>query len=98
MRRLLMFALLFALPLAAQDSVPFDKSGNKLLNGIYNFRQVVWQVGTDNTGNLGKAAAYYGTVTFDGNGNYNLNASAWDSRNSSVQPYVTTGTYIISSG
>src|SRR5262245_1127471 len=45
----LMSALLFALPVAAQDSLAFDKSGNGLLKGVYNFRQVVWQVGNFDT-------------------------------------------------
>src|SRR5438067_908361 len=88
--------LTLTLPMLADDAVVFDKSGNGLLKGVYNFRHVAWQVGTDDTGNLGKAVALYGTITFDGNGNYSLNASAWDSRNSTVQRAVATGTYIIS--
>jgi uncharacterized protein (TIGR03437 family) len=98
MRCSLFLALLlaFTLPLIADDSVTFDKSGNGLLKGVYNFRHVAWQVGTDNTGNLGKAVALYGTITFDGNGNYNVNASVWDSRNASVQTLTAPGTYIIS--
>jgi len=90
-----MFAAI-ALPLIAADSVPFDKSGNGLLKGAYNFRHVAWQVGTDMTGNLGKAVSIYGAITFDGNGNYSINGSAWDSRTPSIQPFTATGTYLIS--
>src|SRR5437879_10029018 len=96
MRRFLMSALLFTLPVAAQDSVAFDKSGNGLLKGVYNFRQVVWQVGNLDTGDLGRAVALYGTITFDGNGNYNLHAKVWDSKASDIQTSTATGTYIIS--
>jgi len=94
--RILSCLFAIVLPLAAQDTVTFDKSGNGLLKGVYNFRQVAWQVGTDDTGNLTKAVAYYGTITFDGNGTYNMNASAWDSQTPGVQPYTLTGSYTIS--
>src|SRR5258707_1091972 len=72
----------------AQDSVPFDSSGNGLLKGVYNFRQVV--------GSLNRAVSLYGTITFDGNGNYSIQGTAYDSKVSNTQPYTATGTYVIS--
>ena len=69
MNKLARAALLLAaaLPLAAQ--IPFDNSGNNLLNGTYYFREVVQVVG-DSAGDLSESFAFYGNITFDGNGNY----------------------------
>jgi len=74
----------------------WDTTGNQLLQGTYYFRQVAWVVG-DNSGTLGQAISLYGTVAFDGNGNYTMNASAFDSGgNGSVQNnIVLNGTYSI---
>jgi uncharacterized protein (TIGR03437 family) len=88
--------------LPAADSVPFDSSGNNLLNGVYNFRQVVF-VPVDVLGNLGRAVSLYGTITFDGNGNYSLNASVLDCSvtfacGAGIQPFSKNGTYRISAG
>ena len=78
---------------AAQN---FDSSGNNQLQGTYYFREVIWVVG-DNSGNLGRAIATYGNITFDGNGNYNLtNTQVMDSDVGVPQTYATSGTYTIS--
>jgi len=66
-----------AWPLAAQSPV-FDTSGNHLLNGTYYFRQVIYGISTSAdtstgiTGDISQAIAVYGSITFDGNGNYTI--------------------------
>src|SRR5690348_3106720 len=72
----------------------FDSSGNGMLTGTYYFREVFYVVG-DNAGDFSEAAALYNTVTFDGNGNYSMNALLADS-NSGVQSGTIKGTYAIS--
>lgn len=74
----------------------FDNSGNRMLNGSYYFRQVVWAIDSSNTGSLGAAISIYGTVTFDGNGGYSTTAVLFDSGVGTTQPYNVTGTYTIS--
>jgi uncharacterized protein (TIGR03437 family) len=80
---------------AAAQTPLWDNTGNSLLNGTYYFRHVTYQVG-DGTGNLTYAAALYGTITFDGNGNYTMN-SPWlvDSRGNNQQVSNITGIYRI---
>ncbi|HEX4133450.1 MAG TPA: IPT/TIG domain-containing protein [Bryobacteraceae bacterium] len=61
-------------PLAAQAPTP-DTSGNGMLNGTYYFRQVVNVISgsPDSSGIVGDISdtiAIYGTIAFDGNGNY----------------------------
>src|SRR5947209_9582412 len=74
----------------------WDTSGNSLLQGTYYFRDVIWLVG-DNAGDLGRAIAVYGTISFDGSGKYTLsNAQVIDSDVGSPQNFSTTGTYSIS--
>ena len=75
----------------AADAVAWDSSGNGLLNGAYNFREVMWR----NNGDFHRVAIY-GSLQFDGNGNYSLNSSVMDSSLGSVQSFSTTGAYRIS--
>ena len=93
----------FLLPAAAvwqATAQTWDTSGNGLLNGPYYFRQVAWTVG-DSAGDLQEAVSVYGTITFDGKGNYSINGQVNDS--SSSQPSCGTkaltasGTYTIAS-
>jgi uncharacterized protein (TIGR03437 family) len=49
----------------------WDSAGNALLKGTWCFRQVVWQV-ADSSGNLSRAIALSGNITFDGSGTYTL--------------------------
>jgi uncharacterized protein (TIGR03437 family) len=90
-----MLLALAALPLGAQ-TYSWDNSGNGLLKGTYYFRQVVWVVGGSD-GSLGEAAALYGTINFDGNGNYSTSAQIYDINGNGVtqQNYNVTGTYSI---
>ncbi len=75
----------------------WDTSGNKLLNGAYYMRQVLWQVG-DDSGNLGDGVSVYGEIVFDGNGNYSFTGNVMDPGSAATpQPYsFTTGKYSIS--
>jgi uncharacterized protein (TIGR03437 family) len=76
-------------------AVEWDTSGNGLLNGTYNFREVLWICDLDATNTLDEAASQYGTITFDGQGNYTIDGSAWSSLTNSVQPYAVSGRYAI---
>lgn len=62
---------------AAQTSPNWDTSGNSQLSGTYYFRHVLWVVGYD-SGDLGDGVSVYGTITFDGNGNYSITGQAMD--------------------
>ncbi|PWU08915.1 MAG: hypothetical protein C5B51_07005 [Terriglobia bacterium] len=91
---LVCFLFLFAAagPAAAQT---WDTSGNGLLKGSYYFREVVWLVG-DSAGDLSQAISMYGSITFDGNGNYTIdNTKVMDSNASQPQDYKTKGTYSV---
>jgi uncharacterized protein (TIGR03437 family) len=92
--RLARFALLIAailVPAWAADTVAWDASGNGLLNGTYNFREVMW--GKD--GDLHRVAIY-GSIVFHGDGTYALSSSVIDSAMGAIQPFSTTGAYRIS--
>ncbi len=86
--------------LYAQTSAPWDNTGNGMLNGAYYFRQLYYVLG-DNSGDLAEAVTLYGTITFDGNGNYSItNAQVIDYSYSSGQvanygAFTTTGAYAI---
>jgi len=90
--RLVFAALLAVLPALPQT---WDTTGNALLTGAYNFRQVVWQAG-DSSGNLARAVSISGTITFDGNGNYSLaNLHTADTASASPSAPAATGAYSI---
>jgi len=94
--RLALFALLTAaalVPAVADDAVAWDNSGNGLLNGTYNFREVMWR----NKSDLHRVAIY-GTIVFDGSGGYRLTSSVFDSNSGSgnIQPFSASGAYRIS--
>jgi hypothetical protein len=97
-RHILLASLLLAAALPgripAQVEPSWDASGNNLLNGAFNFRQVVWVVG-DDLGNLDRSVALYGTIQFDGAGAYSLTGSVIDSDVGNSQTYTTSGTYSI---
>lgn len=88
--------LMVAWTAAAQTTPLWDNSGNQLLKGTYYFRDVTYQV-SDGTGDLSYAAAVYGTISFDGNGNYTMNAPFLvDSNNNDQAEPNVSGTYRIS--
>jgi uncharacterized protein (TIGR03437 family) len=86
--------LLFAATGWQAAAQTWDTSGNNLLNGKFYFREVFYIL-QDGYGDLGRAIALYGTVTFDGNGNYTMAATAADS-SQGLGSGTLTGTYSIS--
>src|SRR5207244_4312456 len=86
--------LLFATGWQASGQT-WDTSGNGLLKGSYYFREVIWLVG-DNVGDLSRAIAIYGNITFDGGGSYSISAQVLDSNAGFPQNFSKTGTYSIS--
>ena len=83
--------LIAASGLASAQS--WDTSGNSMLNGTYYFREVAYGL-QDIVGDLNYAVTLYGNIKFDGNGNYAMSATVYDS-NGSYQQYAPTGTYAI---
>jgi uncharacterized protein (TIGR03437 family) len=79
---------------AVAQAQAWDISGNGLLKGNYNFRQVALRV-TDRAGNIGQNLALYGAVSFDGNGSYTMTGMAVDSTSPQPQPFTTRGSYSI---
>ncbi len=85
-------------PVAAQSTIPWDSSGNSMLSGTYYFRQLAFQ-GIKSSGSIGQTTLLYGTMTFDGKGNYTVTGQKVDSTISSGTPQSFTfssGTYGIS--
>jgi len=67
-------------PLAAQTTT-LETSGNGMLNGTYYFRHVTYLISSSAdaqgiVGDISRAIALYGQITFDGNGNYSIATSA----------------------
>jgi len=88
-------AALFPGVVCAQST--FDNSGNSLLKGTYFIRQV-WYGNISATGTIGEAASLTGTISFDGNGNYTLNAQVSDNTVSSGTPQLLSnvaGSYAV---
>jgi uncharacterized protein (TIGR03437 family) len=95
--RAVLFLTLFLTWITAWSAAAqtWDNTGNNLLNGTYYFRNVSYHV-ADSAGDLDYAAALYGTINFDGNGNYTMNAP-WlvDSGGNNQASSNVTGTYTI---
>ncbi|MGD1068832.1 MAG: IPT/TIG domain-containing protein [Bryobacteraceae bacterium] len=87
---------LFSIAVAAAQTQ--DTSGNGLLKGTYNFRHVAVQ-NVDENSNPTEITAIFGTITFDGAGNYTLNAMTVDNTvlGGAPQPLTLTSTYAIGS-
>ena len=82
---------------AAQTTVVWDVSGNSMLKGAYSFREVAY-IAADAYGDIGRAIAVSGTITFDGQGTYNVSAQILDTGTSATtpQPFTASGMYGIS--
>ena len=94
--RILSAAVLLGLWTAASaQTVSFDSSGNGLLKGRSYFRQVFWI--TNSSGGLTRAISLYGTIDYDGGGNYSIDTQAFDSNVGQPIAYKYSGTYVISS-
>ena len=62
-------------PASAQSNPSWDASNNSILNGAFYFREVVWVSGAasgDTSGSVSRGMSIYGTLIFDGHGNYTL--------------------------
>ena len=99
MKKLRTFAFLLPAAAAWQAAAQsWDTSGNGLLNGTYYFRQVVWVVG-DDAGDLQEAVSLYGSIQFDGKGNYTISNQSYNDsakNNTPTNGFSTSGTYTIS--
>ena len=75
-----------------------DNSQNALLKGSYHFRHLAVQ-NVDANYNPNDITATYGTIVFDGAGNYTLTGTTLDNvgTNGVPQPLSVTGTYAIGS-
>jgi uncharacterized protein (TIGR03437 family) len=67
-------------PIAAQTTT-LETSGNGMLNGTYYFRHVTYLISSSEdeygiVGDISRAIALYGNITFDGNGNYSISPIA----------------------
>lgn len=83
-------------PAAAQTPTApsWDSSGNNLLNGTYYFRQVYYLPSSYGDGSLADAYCAYGSINFDGKGNYGMTVTYFDAYGSGQQG-ATKGTYTI---
>jgi uncharacterized protein (TIGR03437 family) len=89
MNRLILFFATLSLAFAQQPE--WDTTGNGLLNGVYNFREALWVTNETASSNvLFEATSQFGTITFDGRGNYS--ASFADHTGAR---FNTQGTYAI---
>jgi len=91
-------AVLSVLSLAIAAGQTKDTSGNGMLKGTFEFRHLAVQV-VDASGNPTDVTAVYGTITFDGAGNYTVAATSVDNAISEGAPQVLnqSGTYAIGS-
>src|SRR5579863_2525283 len=91
-------AILLALAgLTLSRGQTFDNSNNSSLQGNY----FIWELalsGFRNDGSFSQARSLYGSMTFDGQGNYSFNGQLNDTNvGSGGQPYSTNGQYALSS-
>jgi len=86
---------LTAAGLVSAAAPTWDTSGDGLLSGTYNFRQVLYI--SDGSGNINQQIAYFGTIAFDGNGNYALSGSNTLVDSSGTMGIPATGTYSVAS-
>ncbi len=75
-----------------------DTSGNALLHGSFHFRDLAVQ-NVDQSGSPTQMTASFGTITFDGAGNYTVAGTTVDNTvsNGASQPLNVTGKYAIGS-
>jgi uncharacterized protein (TIGR03437 family) len=91
-------AALAVFGLAVASGQTQDTSGNGLLNGSFRFRHVA-VLNVDENFDPSEIAATYGTITFDGAGNYTITGTTADNTISggAPQPLNVNGTYAIGS-
>lgn len=95
-KSLLKAAALAGLGMAIVSGQTHDTSGNGMLKGTYAFRNVAVQF-VDSNGNPTQVTASYGTIVFDGNGNYAITGTTVDNTVAGGAPQAlsTAGTYAI---
>ena len=86
------------LGLASAGAQTQDGSRNSLLNGVYRFRDVAVQ-NVNNTYDPTQMTASFGSITFDGAGNYVITGTTVDNtvNSGAGQPLTVTGKYAIGS-
>jgi uncharacterized protein (TIGR03437 family) len=91
-------AVLSVFSLAAASGQTQDTSGNGMLKGTFEFRHLAVQI-VDANFNPTDMTAVFGTITFDGAGNYTVAATSVDNgvANGAPQPVNLSGTYAIGS-
>src|SRR6185436_1698481 len=94
-KRSFLLSLLLLAPLWAQ-TVQWDSTGNNLLNGQFRFREVTWTTDLQGNNTLTEAVAQWGTITFDGSGNYTIAGQVFSSSTNQTQNLNLNGTYVIS--
>jgi uncharacterized protein (TIGR03437 family) len=95
----LLFTSVFPHFAPAQTLASWDGSGNGMLKGAYFFRNVVWYASGNTRGDLLGAIALYGTLNFDGNGNYTATCQVQISASALANcPSGITGIYRVSAG
>jgi uncharacterized protein (TIGR03437 family) len=95
-KTLLQAVVLAGIGMAVASGQTQDNSGNSLLKGKYEFRNVAVQT-VDGNSNPTQVTATYGLITFDGAGNYTITGTQVDNTVSggSPQALTTTGVYAI---
>ena len=85
------------IPAGFMSAQTWDTSGNKLLNGTYNFRDVSYHV-ADGAGNIDQAFALYGSIAFHGDGTYTISTATTVDSNAAAPGTISnvSGTYSIS--
>jgi len=75
----------------------WDSSANNLLNGTFFFRDVSYLI-ADGAGNINRAFALYGSISFDGKGNYTIATATTVDSNAMAPGSINniSGTYSIS--
>ncbi len=88
--------LLIAVSLGVAAGQTPDTTGNGLLKGNFQFRHVAVQ-NVDQSLNPTEVTASYGTITFDGAGNYTIAGTSVDNTvsNGAPQPLNVAGTYAV---
>jgi uncharacterized protein (TIGR03437 family) len=86
--------LIFAAALPAFAAGPaWDSSGNGLLNGVYYFRQVIYQ---SSGGSINAAYSYYGNISFNGAGTYSVTTGTLVESSGQIESLTPAGTYSVS--
>lgn len=84
-------AFLMAMWTQVASAQIWDRSGNSMLSGAWSFRNTVYLPNSDGT--LSDAYGIFGSITFDGRGNYTLSATGFQASTGGSGTFSATGTY-----